>query len=198
MGGPFGGFNINPFDNRSSLGGGLLFGLPGLALAGKNQTNDAINGRLVNPGSPPGLLDPNDIGQPPVGGSAYARMQHQQNALGAQRAQEQATAASSGDAAQARSALAQRGGVSSGASERIGMAGMADQANSRQLAAGDLQRANLTGDMADEALRRSSYNQIRMQNQNMQGQLYGANSMANATLEANRPKGMFGLNLGPF
>jgi hypothetical protein len=173
----------------TALPGGFL----SMSYFNKKKANQALDDQMVDPGSPQPWIDPNDMGEPPAGGSAYSRMQHQLNGMGAQRSMEQAATAGMGDTSQARSALAERGGVSSGASERLAMTGMANQANARQLAAGDLSRANLTGDIADEGMRRSAYNQIRMRNQDAQNALYAGNNMSNATLNANRPKGALGL-----
>lgn len=188
----FGGIG-NFFTNNPIAATALPGGFLTASYFGKKKAERDLNGQMVDPGSPQPYLDPNDIGKPEAGGSAYARMQHQQNALGAQAAGQKASAGGMADVAANRSALAARGGLSSGASERIGMAGMANQANSRQQVAGGLQQANLQGDMADEVMRRNAYNQIRMQNQEQANQLYAGNSMSNATLQANKPKGMLGL-----
>lgn len=189
--GLFSGFNINPMKNTNIALGSMMPG--GILLANKNKTNADIDAQMVNPGNPAGMLDPNDMGAPPAGGSAYARMQHQQNALAAQQQGQQASQASFGDAAGQRSALAARGGLSSGASERIGAQAMANQANARQQTAAGMNNANLQGDIADEGMRRSAYNTMRMHNQEMQNQIYGGNQMSNATLQANRPKGLLGM-----
>lgn len=171
----------------------LAGGLGAAAIYAKNKRNNSIDNQMVNPGQAPQMLDPNDVGQPQAGGSAWARMQRQQNANQAQRALGGARQSAYGNLAAARSDLASRGGISSGASERLAQAGMNNAANLRQSAAGDLANANLGTNIEDERLRRNAYNQIRMQNQGMQGALYAGNQMSNATLNASRPQGLFGL-----
>lgn len=159
----------------------------------KNKRNQELDKQMVSPGSPPGLLDPNDVGVPEQGGSAWARMQRGQNAMDAGRAMQGSRGSAYGALASARSDLASRGGLSSGASERLAMAGMGNDAMMRQNNAADLARANMGTNIEDERMRRNAYNQIRMQNQGMQGALYAGNNMANATVNAARPQGMLGL-----
>lgn len=186
--------SVGNFFSNNPIAGTML---PGSFLTssylGKKKSERELDAQKVDPGSPQPWIDPNDIGQPVAGGSAYARMQHQQNALGAQAASQKAAGAGMADVSANRSALAARGGLSSGASERVGMAGMANAANSRQQIAGQMNQANLQGDIGEEALRRSAYNEIRMRNQDQANQLYANNTMSNATLQANKPKGAFGL-----
>lgn len=159
----------------------------------KAKQNAAIDGQLIDPGAPPGLLDPNDIGKPLQNGSPYAQMQRMRNIATARGQIDMNDARASGSAASARAMLANRGGLSAGASERIYRQAMSDRANSNQLVGRDLTAANLGTDIAEEGFRRSAYNDIRQQNQLMQGQIYGANKLANATLNASRPKGLLGL-----
>lgn len=183
----------NFFSNNPIAGTMLPGGFLTASYLGKKKSERDLDAQKVDPGSPQPWIDPNDIGKPEAGGSAYARMQHQQNALGAQQAAQKASAGGMADVAANRSALAARGGLSSGASERVGMAGMANQANARQQVAGQLNQSNLQGDIEDEGMRRNAYNAIRMRNQDQQNQIYAGNMASNATLQANKPKGMFGL-----
>lgn len=185
------GFFKKVFSNPVS--GYLVGGVPGSLLGAKNKSNSQIDSQMVNPGSPAPYLDPNDMGQPQQGGSPYLRMRQQMNTMDANRAFEQGQAGAMGDAAQARSQLAAHGGLDSGAAERIARAGMGNAANARQLTAQDLMRNNLAAGIEDEQARRNIYQQIRQGNQQMQNQLYAGNQMANATLNANRPKGLLGL-----
>lgn len=177
-----------PFLAGPVIGTGAL-----LASNAKDKKNEAIDGQMVDPGAPPGMLDANDVGVPQPGGSAWARMQRGQNAMDASRAMSAGRQSAYGQLASARSDLASRGGLSSGASERLAGEGMRLGAQNRQAAGGDLMRANMGTNIEDERLRRSAYNTIRQGNQTMQGQMYAGNKMANATLNASRPQGLLGL-----
>lgn len=179
-----------PFLAGPVIGTGAL-----LASNAKDKRNAAIDSQVVDAGSPPSLLDPNDVGVPQQGGSAWARMQRGQNALDAGNAMSGARQSAYGQLASARSDLASRGGLSSGASERLAMEGMRNDANMRQGAGNDLMRANMGTNIEDERLRRSAYNQIRQGNQALQGSIYAGNTMSNATLNASRPQGLLGLGV---
>lgn len=178
-----------------SLIGGPVAGIAGGLLGNKNQQNAAIDGQIMNPGAAPGYLDPNDLGGEPQGLSAYGRMQQANNAVTARGQNEQAQGNAYGDLAAQRSALAARGGLSSGASERLAQGAMGNQAAARQGNAYNLMQANNQAG-ANDLGNQMQWNQYaRLQNQQMQGQIYGGNQMANATLEANRPKGLLGLGM---
>lgn len=177
-----------PFLAGPLIGTGAL-----IASTAKDKKNEAIDGQMVDPGAPPGMLDPNDVGVPQPGGSAWARMQRGMNAMDASRAMSAGRQSAYGQLAGARSDLASRGGLSSGASERLAMEGMRNDATMRQGAGNDLMRANMGTNIEDERLRRGAYNQVRQQNQALQGSLYAGNQMANATLNASRPQGLLGL-----
>lgn len=198
------GFFSKAFSNplKGAAIGGLVGGGAG-ALAGglfgkKNQDNAEIDAQMQDPGSPPGMLDPNNMGGNPTGLSAYGRMAQQNNALMAGKQNQDSQMAVAGEAAGARSNLAARGGLSSGASERIGLQGMGAQANERQKNAYSLMQANGAAAQQDLGNQMQWNQNARLANQQMQGQLYAGNTMANATLNANRPKGMLGLGIGPF
>ncbi len=159
----------------------------------KDKANAAIDSQMQAPGAAPQMLDPNDVGIPQAGGSAWSRMQRGMNAMDAGQAASVGRQGAYGQLAGARSELAARGGVDSGASERLAMEGMRNAGMRAQGVAGDLSRANMGTNIEDERLRRGAYNQVRQQNQLMQGQMYAGNQMANATLDASRPKGLLGL-----
>jgi hypothetical protein len=175
------------------VGGPLIGTAALLASNAKDKRNAAIDSQMVNDGGPPGMLDPNDVGVPQPGGSAWARMQRGQNAMDASRAMDTGRQSAYGQLAGARSDLAARGGLSSGASERLAQGAMQNAGTMMQGNAADLSRANMGTNIEDERLRRGAYNQVRQQNQLMQGATYAGNQMSNATLNAARPQGLFGL-----
>ena len=102
----------------------LTYVAPGLSLITtglshqKDKANQSIDDQLSAPGAPPQMLDPNDVGIPQAGGSAWGRMQRGMNAMDASQAMSQGRQSAYGQLAGARSELAARGGVDSGASER--------------------------------------------------------------------------------
>ncbi len=173
----------------------LTYIMPAAGVMGavKSSNDRKLDNQKSFGASAPELLDPNDMGKPEAGGSAYYRMQAQLNGQNAQTGMEKATAGAYGDLAGARSDLASRGGVSSGASERLARAGMGNQASARQMAQGDLNKGNLQAGIADEGMRRNSYNAVRMKNLETQGNIYAGQQQANAALDAAKPKGALGL-----
>lgn len=193
--GLFSGFNINPLKNKSTLGGFATGGIFGAALGAKNSHNAKIDEQIAgNQGmKQPGLLDPNDIGQPQAGGSAYLKLQHSLNAQDATRSMEQATQGAMGNAGEMRSTLAGRGGVNSGASLMASKDAMNAQAAQRQIASSDLSRANTQAGIADEGFRRNAYNQMRMHNQETQGRMWSGQQMENAEAQKNKKTGLLGL-----
>lgn len=173
--------------------GFLAGGVPGALLGQKNKENRSIDSQMVNPGSPMTYLDPNDMGQYPSNGSPYAQVRQQLNARDAMAADQAAQSGALGDLSQQRDALAQRGGLSGGASERLSLGAMGNQANARQLGAMQLGQNNMAAGLDDMSFYRNNYQKIRQGNQQMQNQVYAGNQMANATLNANRPKGLLGV-----
>lgn len=159
----------------------------------RDKANQKIDDQMVNPGTPPSMLDPNDVGIPQAGGSAWGRMQRGMNAMDAGQAASAGRQGAYGQLAGARSELAARGGVDSGASERLAMEGMRNAAMRGQGSAWSLARANMGTNIEDERLRRGSFDARTMQNQQMQGQMYAGNLMANSTLDASRPQKFLGL-----
>lgn len=165
----------------------------GLLLNRKDAQNRQIDSQMINPGAPPGMLNPNQMPGQPTGLSAYGQLMQQGNAMDAMRAGEQAQAGAMGDLSQARSQLASSGGLSGGASERLSGMAMGNMNQARQANAYNLMRSNLGAAAQDYGNQMDWAQKAMLQNQQMQGQIYAGNQMANATMNANRPKGLFGL-----
>jgi hypothetical protein len=187
------------FDNPlSGAAGGAILGLPGMIggalLGNKNKQNRDIDGQMVN-STAPDMLDENQLPGNPKGLSAYGQIMRRGNLMDASAADASAQAGAMGDVSQARSELAARGGMNSGASERIARAGMAGAGAARQQNAYGLARANMQTDATDMGNQMAWGQRAKLANQQMQGAIHGGNQMANATLNANRPKGLFGLGV---
>ena len=175
---------------------GAVLGPVGMVAGGllgkKNQDNKAIDSQIVEPGSAPAMMSTSLPGGT-SGLSPYGQLMRQGNAADAMLADEEAQGAVLGDAAQARSQIANAGGLNSGAAERVSRSMMGNAAAARQGNAYGLMRTNLASDASDTGNQMDWAQKATVANQNMQGQIYGGNTMANATLNANRPKGLLGV-----
>lgn len=171
------------------------------------------------------------------GPSAWAGLAGQQQDQMLQNARNQAAQGAAGQTAGAQSALAMRGGINSGARERLQTAGMRNQmdagqnalqaanANKMQIGINDEQnrinqlgqlpglentanqtafnKANLWGqgkqfDVGNAVHQGDTKNAFNMNNYNADMSAWGANQQANATAQAGKKGGLFGMGFGPF
>lgn len=203
------------------LAGGALIG-GALARRQDVATRDANNmaQNFSTEGAPDLTIDPNSmpsnlkefeqkqnaVGMTPWMGFAQQRQLAEQSAA-TDAARQQAAAQAAGQ----RSQLAQKGGLTSGASERLGRQAMlqgqlAQQEVGRQ---GMAQRAgigaqgeqmrqaqvNTWGQMADREAQRKQ--DLLIANQQAKAQMWGTGKLAQAQVEASKPKsGLFGLGIG--